>query len=277
MMRKKGKKNAQLHVVFSESFDENRGRGKWTSRRQDSVVWETTVFDHRIFRAAWGVPGDFGFQLLFGDIGFFLRSADCFPHLTFCGVFSTNLNVLLAICMGLWDDLKLERLSIKTNDLDNEGYDVFLYLQFVSLRTHGLQTPKLYFPGARAPISHGAFPRISESRSPKDRQMFWAMLQSNLSGGFCRTSLGHFWGEEGYGIQNMFGRIFLFLQMFVVEIETVLVWKDINWRTRPANHFHDFNFFNTLVTPVLLAESNMSKSLGKILYQNNQPISEINP
>ena len=31
------------------------------------------------------------------------------------------------------------------------------------------------------------------------------------------------------------------------------------------------------MTPVLLAESNMSKSLGKILYQNNQPISEINP
>lgn len=91
------KNTAQLHVV-TESW-RKQGRGMWTSRRQDSVVWGTTVFDHRIFRAAWGVPrksleigvrcvfGDVCFQLLFGDIGFFLRSADCFPHLTFCCVF----------------------------------------------------------------------------------------------------------------------------------------------------------------------------------------------
>ena len=46
---------------------------------------------------------------------------------------------------------------------------------------------------------------------------------SQTSQGFVGPVWDIFGGEEGYGIQNMFGRIFLFLQIFVVEIETVLV------------------------------------------------------
>lgn len=229
-------------------------------KRKSLEIGVRCVFGILVFSCFFGILAFFAERRLLSTLNFLLCS-------------STNLNVLLAICMffcfleGLWDDLNLERLSIKTNDLwswQRKDMMFFSDLQFVSLRTHGLKKLQNYtFPEPEPePRNHGAFPWADVSS-----------CQSNLSGEICRTSFGtHFLGGgKGMGSKIVFGRIFLFLRIFVVEIETVLVWKDINWRTRPANHFHDFNFFNTsLVTPVLLAESNMSKSLGKILDQNNR-------
>lgn len=103
-----------------------------------------------LIRAAWKIPrksleigvrcvfGIFVFSCSFGILVFFAERR-LLSKLHFLLCFSTNLNVLLAICMfvfameGLWDDLNLERLFVKTNDLHNEGYDVSLYLQCVSL------------------------------------------------------------------------------------------------------------------------------------------------
>ena len=146
--------------------------------------------------------------------------------LNFLLCFSTNLNVLLAICMlfcfleGLWDDLKLERLFIKTNDLVQRKDMMFFSTSNLFLSS-GLvsKTPILpYFPGAGAgapkPWRHGAFPRADAS----------SFSQTSLEK-FVGPVLGHFWGEEGYEIQIVFGRIFLFLRIFVVGMKTIFYFK----------------------------------------------------
>lgn len=140
---------------------------------------------------------DFCFQLLFCDIGFFFAERRLLSTLNFLLCFPTNLNVLLAICMlfcfleGLWDDLNLERLSIKTNDLVQRKDMMFLSLPpiLISLRTHGSPKNSKFCP---TDFPWRLAPRADASS-----------CQSNLSGEICRTSFGTFFGgEEGYGIQN---------------------------------------------------------------------------
>ena len=132
--------------------------------------------------------------------------------LNFLLCFSTNLNVSLAICMlfcfleGLWDDLKLERLFIKTNDLvQRKDMMVFSTSKFCPI-----------FPGAGAPISHGAW-RLGQMLRASVKPLW-----RNLSDQFWDMFFG---GWEGYGIQIVFGRIFLFLQIFVVEIENYFLFQ----------------------------------------------------
>ena len=97
----------------------------------------------------------------------------------------------------------------------------------ISLRTHGSPNSKVmpYFPGAGAgaPKPWRLAPRKNREVEVQKIGRCFGQCFSQTSQGFVGPVWDIFGGEEGYGIQNMFGRIFLFLQMFVVEIETVLV------------------------------------------------------
>lgn len=154
MMRKKKKQNtAQLHVVFSESWrKQGKGHVDFKAPRLRSLR------NHRLrppyFSCCLGGPPEkFGnwcfwgclFSAAFWRYWLFFAERRLLSTLNFLLCFSTNLNVLLAICMlfcfleGLWDDLKLERLSIKTNDLVQRKDMIFL----PSPRVSKLQ---IYFP-----------------------------------------------------------------------------------------------------------------------------------
>ena len=75
-------------------------------------------------------------------------------------------------------------------------------------------------------------PYLSRSRSP---DFPWRLApradasscQSNLSGEICRTSFGTCFlgGGKGMGSKIVFGRIFLFLRIFVVEIENYFLFQ----------------------------------------------------
>ena len=145
----KKKNTAQLHVVTESWRKQGKGQVDFKAPRLRSLR------NHRLrppyFSCCLGGPPEkfgnwcemcfwgFLFSAAFWDIGFFLRSADCFPHLTFCCVFQQiwTFCLLFACFFASWKGCGMiwswKGLSIKTNDLwscSTKGYDVFLHLQF---------------------------------------------------------------------------------------------------------------------------------------------------
>ena len=202
MMRKKKKKTAQLHVVTESWRKQGRGNVDFKAQRLRSLrppliraAWGG--FRGKVWKLVWDVFLGFLFSAAFLGYCFFFAERRLLSTLNFLLCFSTNLNVLLSICMlfcfleGLWDDLKLERLSIKTNDLVQRKDMIWCF----SPPPRSEKTPSFALP----------FPE-PEPRFPmapfRDGQMFRASvkpLRRNLSDQFWDMFFG---GWEGYGIQN---------------------------------------------------------------------------